>query len=166
MRESTSISCSLRCDLRDCCSQSLSPPPPLPFPLLSLTGDASRTRWLATRRECRAKKAISAASRATAGSLSLLLLLVCWNHQAHPSSPPPPQHLLSLSPHRFVDPHGSVTAEEELVCDDEWKAGFVGSMFFLGIMIGAFLWGWVSDRCVLPVWLSTACKIPTSIPPP
>eukprot|EP00803_Ostreobium_quekettii_P007621 evm.model.scf_75.3 EVM.evm.TU.scf_75.3 scf_75:14532-21992(-) len=40
----------------------------------------------------------------------------------------------------------SVVSEFDLICDDSWKKGFGDSVFFFGVLVGAGLFGFLSDK--------------------
>ncbi|XP_009098660.3 solute carrier family 22 member 4-like isoform X1 [Serinus canaria] len=42
--------------------------------------------------------------------------------------------------------HSTIIAEWNLVCEDDWKAPLTASLFFVGVLIGSFISGQLSDR--------------------
>ncbi|KAL2077664.1 hypothetical protein ACEWY4_027168 [Coilia grayii] len=49
-----------------------------------------------------------------------------------------------FSKERYVS---TIVTEWNLVCDNAWKAPFTVTVFFLGVLVGSFLSGIISDRC-------------------
>ncbi|XP_068598371.1 organic cation/carnitine transporter 2-like [Brachionichthys hirsutus] len=42
--------------------------------------------------------------------------------------------------------HSSIVSEFDLVCSEQWKQPFTSTVFFLGVLLGSFVSGQVSDR--------------------
>lgn len=43
----------------------------------------------------------------------------------------------------------TLISEFDLVCEDAWLASFTQTVLMFGVLLGVFLFGWISDRCVL-----------------
>lgn len=46
----------------------------------------------------------------------------------------------------WVARNDTITAQLDLICSDGWKPSFLGSIYFVGIGVGAITFGPMSDR--------------------
>eukprot|EP00118_Oscarella_pearsei_P011341 m.75698 g.75698 ORF g.75698 m.75698 type:complete len:490 (+) comp35949_c0_seq1:2053-3522(+) len=65
----------------------------------------------------------------------------------------------------------TIVNEWNIICSDKWKSGLPTSIYFIGVAIGSFLFGWIADRfgrritIIVSVLFSSLASLASSLAP-